>query len=99
MPSLTVNTENLSRSSPSTVAAYTYHVIGRGTGVTICSSAFLPSLKIGRDSKALWNDICLGKVFYDALTASRALLSNRFPNLTTPLVPGIQFSMSPSYVS
>lgn len=96
----TVNMESLSLASPSTVATdTTYRVIGRGTAGTIYSATSQSALKIGRDDKAPWNDICLGKEVYDALTASRALLSNHFPDLTIPLVPGIQFSITRSYVS
>lgn len=43
-----------------------YQVIGRGTCGTIYSNSSLSAPKIGRDEKALRNDICLGKEVHDA---------------------------------
>lgn len=94
--------EALSLRSYSIVATNnTYRVISRGTASTIYSSPSYPSsaLEIGRDEKALWNDICIGIEVYDTLSASRVVLGNHFHDLTIPLVSGIQFSITPAYVS
>jgi len=96
---LATSMESLSLSSHSTVATTsTYRVIGRGTAGTIYPSTPRSALKVGRDQKALWNDICFGKEVYDALRASRVVLGNYFHDLTVSRVPSLQFSITLAYV-